>query len=75
MDSHALTVPEIEVDQGITSAVEVATLQVRGVATDAGRELFLGIGSRAAVDRYLVDVQHSELQRVNLMPSPSSIIR
>ncbi|MET4059292.1 hypothetical protein ABIB35_000823 [Arthrobacter sp. UYP6] len=68
VDSYALTVPEIEVDQGVTSADEVATLRVQGVATDAGQELFLGIGPRSAVDRYLLDVQHSELQRVNFSP-------
>ena len=67
VDTYAITTPEIEVGPGVQSEDGVGTLQVQGRAT-AGRELFLGIGREADVERYLLDVQHSELQEVTFDP-------
>ncbi|MCC3265063.1 DUF4389 domain-containing protein [Arthrobacter gengyunqii] len=67
VDSYALTVPDLEVD-GVRSADEVATFEVKGESTQAGQELFIGVGPSDDVDRYLLDVQHSELQEVNFRP-------
>ena len=68
VDTYAITTPDIEVGPGVESEDAFGTLQVEGRATESGQELFIGIGPEAAVDRYLLDVQHSELQEVSFDP-------
>ena len=68
VDTYAITTPDIEVGPGAESGDAVGTLQVEGRAADSGEELFIGIGPEASVDRYLLDVQHSELQEVTFDP-------
>lgn len=68
VDSYALTAPEIEVSEGVSSQDNLGTLQVVGESTTPGQELFIGVGPRADVDRYLADVQHSELEEVTFRP-------
>ena len=68
VDTYAITTQEIEIGPGVQGEDAVGTLQVRGRASDAGQELFLGIGPEAAVERYLLGVRHSELQQVSFDP-------
>ncbi|WAP53203.1 DUF4389 domain-containing protein [Arthrobacter sp. ATA002] len=68
VDTYAITTPEIEVGPGVRAEDAVGTLQIEGRATDAGTDLFIGIGPEAAVEQYLLDVQHSELQEVSFDP-------
>ncbi|MBO0907289.1 DUF4389 domain-containing protein [Arthrobacter sunyaminii] len=67
VDSYALIVPDLEVN-GVRSDDQVATLLVQGEPTQSGQELFIGIGPSDEVDRYLLDVQYSELQEVDFRP-------
>ena len=66
-DSYALTLPDFEIG-AVRPDDQVAALQIQGEATREGRELFIGIGPSGAVERYLADVQHSELQEVDVRP-------
>ena len=68
VDGHALTLPDIDVDDGVSGEDTAGTLQVSGESSGAGGELFIGIGPRFAVERYLLDVAHSELQDVTFNP-------
>ncbi|WP_461168751.1 DUF4389 domain-containing protein [Arthrobacter sp. Z1-15] len=72
VDTYALITPEIEVGPGVQSEEALGTLQVEGRAEDAGKELFIGIGPEEEVERYLLDVQHSELQEVTFDPFRAS---
>lgn len=68
VDSYALTAPEIDVSGGMRSQDAFGTLQVEGESTTPGQELFIGVGPEADVERYLADVQHSELREVTFRP-------
>ncbi|MBP3043269.1 DUF4389 domain-containing protein [Arthrobacter jiangjiafuii] len=68
VDGHALTLPDIDVDDGVSGEDAYGTLQVSGESAGTGGELFIGIGPRIAVERYLLDVAHSELQDVTFNP-------
>ena len=67
VDSYALTLPEVSVDGGVRAEDSAATLQLQGQSVQ-GRDLFIGIGPSAEVDRYLRDVPRSELQDVSFAP-------
>ncbi|MCQ1946906.1 DUF4389 domain-containing protein [Arthrobacter sp. zg-Y1116] len=64
--SYALTSENVEVSPGIRAQDDVGRVQVRG--TDPDGELFIGIASKADVDRYLAGVAHSELGDVTFDP-------
>jgi hypothetical protein len=68
VDTYAITTSEVEVGPGVQAGDAVGTLQVQGQPANTGKELFLGIGPEAEVERYLLDVQHSELQEVSFDP-------
>ena len=68
VNSHALTVPELEIGADVRAEDAVATLQIKGESTQADQELFIGVGPREEVTRYLLGVRHSELRSVSFSP-------
>jgi len=68
VDSHALTLPDLEVGTGVSSEDSVGTALVRGESAGSSGELFIGIGPSRDVERYLQDVSYSELRDVRFSP-------
>ena len=71
-DSSAITSPNFDIgrdfDVPTGGGFDIATLslQASNVATD--QDVFIGIATRADVDAYLADVNHSELREVQTSP-------
>ena len=69
---HAVTVREIGVNASVPDVVAdrdlLGRVRIRATADDPGRPLFVGIGSRAEVDRYLAGVGHDEMRDFDLDP-------
>lgn len=68
VDSHALTLPPAEVGAGVRGEDSIGTVMIRGQSADRSGELFIGIGPRRDVERYLQDVSFSELRDVQFSP-------
>lgn len=47
---------------------DVGTLRLRATATEASREVFIGIAPQTEVDAYLAGVHHTELRDVKFQP-------
>ena len=69
-DSHALTSPSVgrlTIDRGTVGLpFDLATLRLQ--AAGAGSELFLGIGPQAEIDRFLADVERTEIRELRYFP-------
>ncbi|MFC0682620.1 DUF4389 domain-containing protein [Lysobacter korlensis] len=69
-DTYALTSPSVgrlTVDRGtVDLPFELATIRLQ--ATDAGSEVFLGIGPQAEVDRFLGNVERTEIRELRYFP-------
>jgi hypothetical protein len=69
---HAVTVREVGVNASVPGVVAdrdlLGRVRIRAAGDDPGRPLFVGIGSRADVDRYLAGVGHDEMRDVDLDP-------
>jgi hypothetical protein len=72
VDSYALTSPRLDIagDLWIPAnlAFDVATFRLEASPADPDQDLFIGIGPRSDVERYLSSVHHSELQDLNYRP-------
>ncbi|WP_458781897.1 DUF4389 domain-containing protein [Arthrobacter sp. D3-16] len=69
--SHALTTPRLDaVGEGVPPRLpfDVGTLRLRASSAEAGKDIFIGIGAQADVERYLAGVHHSELLEVDSRP-------
>jgi hypothetical protein len=69
-DTYALTSPSIDrltVDRGIRDVpFDVATLRLR--ATADGKDVFVGVGSQADIDRFLGNVARTEIRELGYFP-------
>ncbi|MEB7504855.1 hypothetical protein [Arthrobacter koreensis] len=68
VDSHALTLPDLEVGMGVRAEDSVGTAVVRGESAGSSGDLFMGVGPSRDVERYLQDVSYSELRDVRFSP-------
>ena len=68
VDSHAITLPDVEVGMGVRAEDSVGTVLVRGESAGSSGELFIGVGLSRDVERYLQDVSYSELRDVRFSP-------
>jgi hypothetical protein len=68
-DSYALTSPPLGAATGTTAPFNLDIARVRLEATGAGDEaVFIGIAPRADVERYLENVEHSEVRGIQTDP-------
>ncbi|MBP2266116.1 hypothetical protein J3A64_001580 [Pseudarthrobacter sp. PvP004] len=71
VSSRALVSPQLDaVGEGTPERLpfDVGTLRLRATATEAGREVFIGIAPQNEVDGYLAGVHHTELREVKFQP-------
>jgi len=70
VNSYALTSPPSETGAEVSDGlpVEVATVRLRAMPAGAGGDIFLGVAPQADVDRYLSDVNHTQLRDLSLTP-------
>nr|WP_306422563.1 DUF4389 domain-containing protein [Paenarthrobacter aurescens] len=71
VSSRALVSPQLDaVGEGTPERLpfDVGTLRLRASATEAGREVFIGIAPQNEVDAYLAGVHHTELREVKFQP-------
>jgi hypothetical protein len=72
VDTYAITSEQLDVvlDGGLPSAGATAAAKVvlRATSGTAGQDIFVGVGPRADVARYLSDSEHSELTQIRFAP-------
>lgn len=69
--SHALTSPRLDaIGEGVPPRLpfDLGTLRLRAAPVDPAKDIFIGIASRADVEKYLSGVYHSELLDVEMQP-------
>ena len=72
VDSYAITSPRLNMNANfnVPSGVgfDIATLRLQASAVQAGQNVFIGIAPRADAERYLADVNVSQLREVQTNP-------